>query len=96
MANADLNRDGIVDTIEAETYSKLSEAELKTDRDKTQSRLAWLAMLSIIVVTFIILFPLVDLERLEIAKDIIETFYIVQESIIGFYYGAITYMDSKK
>ena len=96
MPNPDLNKDGVIDSAEAESYSKITEANLKSGRDKTQCYLAWIAMVSIIVITVLILTPLVDRSRLEALISVLETFYIVQVSVIGFYYGAKTYADSIK
>ena len=96
MSNPDLNKDGVIDSAEADSYSKITDANIKSGRDKTQTCLAWVAMISIIVITILILTPFVDRNRLETLISVIETFYIVQVSVIGFYYGAKTYADSIK
>ena len=59
----DLNRDGVVDTVDAETLAKIKEAELIDDRDKNLLHLAWLAMLAIVGITIFLLTPWVSRQR---------------------------------
>ena len=92
----DLDHDGKVSEQEVAQFEKISQAHLANERDHNHIRLAWAAMMSIIVVTFLLFTPFVTVEKIAALKEIIDLFYIAQASVIGFYMGAKTYLDRNK
>ena len=84
----DLNHDGIIENEDVELFEKINQT-------KNRPRLAWSAMISMIVVTIVMFLPYVTEARITSMKDILEVFYISQASIVGFYMGASTYLDAK-
>tara|TARA_Y100000310_G_C20271345_1_gene618176 strand:+ start:215 stop:448 length:234 start_codon:yes stop_codon:yes gene_type:complete len=63
-------------------------------RWKNRRRMAWLAMISIIVVTGLAFFVL-PMERLDKLADVITWFYLSMASIVGAYMGLSTWAAKK-
>ena len=65
-------------------------------RWKNRRRMAWVSLISMLVVTFGILFTeMVAIERLNVLGDVITWFYFSCASIIGMYMGATTWASIK-
>ena len=96
MTQVDLNHDGNVSDQEMNHFEKINQLQLANDRDRNHIKLAWAAMISIIVVTLLLFTPFVQTDKITALKDIIELFYIAQASVIGFYMGAKTYLERNK
>ncbi len=61
-------------------------------RWKNRRRMAWTSLISIIVITFFILFTdAISIEKLKVLGEVITWFYFCMSSIIGFYMGATTF-----
>jgi hypothetical protein len=61
-------------------------------RWKNRRRMAWTSLISIIVMTFFILFTdAISVEKLKVLGEVITWFYFCMSSIIGFYMGATTF-----
>lgn len=66
-------------------------------RWENRRRMAWLCLISMIVLTFAITFSeLVSEKKLQTLSDVITWFYFSMVSIIGFYIGATTWAAVKK
>ena len=62
-------------------------------RWRNRRRMAWTALVSILVVTFLSFF-IVDESRLKLLSDVINMFYLSMASIVGAYVGFAT-LDKK-
>jgi len=70
--------------------------ELMKNRWKNRRRMAWLSLVSIILVTMLILFTeIVQIERLKVLTEVITWFYFSCASVIGMYMGATTWASIK-
>ena len=70
-------------------------ADLKM-RWKNRRRMAWLSLISMIVVTVLILFTeFVSIERLKVLSEVITWFYFCCASIIGAYMGFTTWASRR-
>ena len=70
-----------------------------TKRWKNRRRMAWISLMSMILVTFLVLFSeYVSVERLKVLGEVITWFYFSCASVIGMYMGATTWasISSKK
>lgn len=66
-------------------------------RWKNRRRMAWVALISMISITALILFTdLVELERLKILTEVITWFYFSCASVIGAYMGFTTWASRGK
>jgi len=80
-----------------EGENKLSDIEAERARWKNRRRMAWISLISMILVTCLILFTdLVEESRLQILTEVITWFYFSCASIIGMYMGATTWASVKK
>ena len=69
-----------------------AERDLRTEQNKTQARMAWVAILSSVVFTTIVLF--FDTSSTGLA-EILGSFYIAQAGVVGSYMGVTAWMRSK-
>lgn len=65
-------------------------------RWKNRRRMAWISLSSMIVVTVILLFAPISIERIKVLSNTIEWFYFSMASIIGAYMGFTTWSSKKK
>ena len=64
-------------------------------RWKNRRRMAWISLLSMIVVTAILLFAPISIERIKALSNTVEWFYFSMASIIGAYMGFTTWSSKK-
>ena len=65
-------------------------------RWKNRRRMAWVSLLSMTLITFLILFTnLVPEKRLEVLSEVITWYYFCSASIIGAYMGFTTWASKK-
>lgn len=70
--------------------------ELIGKRWTNRRRMAWLSLIAMILITVLILFTeLVEVERLNVLKEVITWFYFSCASIIGAYMGFTTWAGKK-
>jgi len=84
----DLDGDGIV----TEDEVKLSNLMVK---HAAQTRLSYMAMFSMMVVTALLFLPIFPDTRINALGDLITLFYISNASIVGTYMGVTAYMSTK-
>lgn len=89
----DMNNDGKISENEILNSKELLELSLKEEKAEVQKKLSWVAMLSMLILTAFLMFPIVPDSRVEALSDLIGLFYIAQASVIGFYFGATAYMS---
>ena len=75
---------------------KIDDIQLQRIRWKNRRRMAWISLLSMIVVTAILLTSLIPESRVSVLSDVITWFYFSMASVIGFYMGATTWAAVKK
>ena len=74
----------------------VTDIEMEKLRWKNRRRMAWLSLISMILLTCLILLTdLVSIDRLNVLKDVITWFYFSCASIIGMYMGATTWAVKK-
>ena len=61
---------------------------------KSRRQMAWLALISMLMVTYCALFK-VSPERLKVLSEVITWFYFTMASIVGSYVGFSAYLDMK-
>jgi hypothetical protein len=88
----DLDGDGVVS--DAELAS--AEALQKHEKADAQRRMAWIAMLSMLVFTAFVFLPIFPDSRIKALSDLFGLFYIGQAGVVGAYMGMTAYMSAKK
>lgn len=70
--------------------------ELEKVRWQNRRRMAWLSLLAMIALTYVILFTnFASIERLSVLDDVITWFYLCCASVIGAYMGVTTWASMK-
>lgn len=80
---------------ETELITKEKENEIERNKWRGRRKMAWVSLISMIVVTILVLF-IVPKDRLTILGDVVTWFYFSMSSIIGFYVGSTTWATIKK
>lgn len=91
--NLDQNKDGTIDQRDVNLCKQLQQLRKQEDKFINHSRLAWIAMIAILVVTLLLFMPWIPDSRVLALQNVLDLFYISQASIIGFYVGANTFMN---
>ena len=82
------------DQVPAETNG--DDLSLLSKRWKNRRRMAWMSLISMTIITFLILFTnFVSVERLAVLGEVITWYYFCSASIIGMYMGATTWASIK-
>ena len=92
----DLDKDGDLTNEESLIALDMLELELREEKAQAQKNMTWASLLSMIIITFILLLPIVPDSRVNAMSDLIGLFFIAQASVIGFYFGASAYMSKSK
>ena len=89
-AKYDVDGDGIVSDEEMKTIHAINQ-EAKSE---TQQRMAWVAMISMIVFTILVFLPIFPDTRIKALADLFGLFYIGQAGVVGAYMGVTAYMSN--
>ena len=75
----------------------MKEAEIELEnrdaREDQQRRMAWVAMISMIILTVGLFLPIVSPERIAALSDLLSMFYIAQAGIVATFFGSQAYMS---
>ena len=94
-AKYDIDQDGTVSDEELERATQMIELDLREEKQDSQRRIAWVAMSSMVLYSFLPLFPFVPEARLSALSSLSDMLFLSQASIIGLYFGATAYMSRK-
>ena len=89
----DSNKDGIVNDVELTTAGTATDLENRDKKEDQQRRMAWMAMISMIVFTVFLFLPVVSNERVEALSDLLSMFYIAQAGVVASFFGAQAYIN---
>lgn len=91
----DLDGDGVITDEEIAREKELIELELRESKSETQQRMAWIAMLSMLVFSAVLFMPIIPDSRVNALADLLGLFYIAQAGVVGAYMGVQAYMSRK-
>ena len=89
----DMNKDGIIDDEELETITAIQQEEIIED---AQRRMAWTALVTMIVFSALLFLPLFPDSRIKALADLFGLFYIGMAGVVGAYMGMTAWMAHKK
>ena len=89
-AKYDVDGDGIVSDEEMKTIHAINQ-EAKIE---SQQKMAWVAMISMIVFTVLVFLPIFPDTRIKALADLFGLFYIGQAGVAGAYMGVTAYMSN--
>ena len=88
----DLDGDGIVSDTELAAVEALS----KHEKADAQRRMAWVAIISMLVFTIFVFLPIFPDTRIKALADLFGLFYIGMASVVGAFMGMTAYMSKGK
>ena len=91
----DTDADGKVSKEDLEKSNELLELELREEKADAHRRMAWVAIISMIVFTAVLFSPVVSESRVAALADLLGLFYIAQASILGAFMGVTAWMSRK-
>ena len=89
----DADGDGIVTDEEMAAAERMIELENKDKKEDQLRQMAWVAMLSMVVFTLILFFPIVDNDRVLALDNLLQMFYIAQAGVVATFFGSSAYMS---
>jgi hypothetical protein len=90
----DMNKDGTVTQNELQSASDILEIQLREEKAESQKRMAWVAMISMIIFTASLFLPIISPERVSALADLLGLFYIAQAGVVGAYMGVTAWMSN--
>ena len=92
----DVDGDGVVSDDELATVKAIHEAEAAEEKADAQRKMAWIAMISMILFTMAVFMPIFPDSRIKALADLFGLFYIGQAGVVGAYMGMTAYMSNKR
>lgn len=89
----DSDGDGIISNSDIKKTQDIIEIENQDKKEDQQRRMAWIAMVSMILFTALLFLPWIDIERLEAIDNILSMFYIAQAGVVATFFGSQAYMS---
>ena len=91
----DLDEDGVVSDEEIARSQQMLEMELREEKLESQRRMAWTALLILIVSTIVLFSPIIPDARVKALSDLLGLYYISLAGVVGTYMGATAWVHSK-
>ena len=88
----DLDNDGVV----SDNELAVAEALEKREKMEAQKKMAWVAMISMLLFTALVFLPIFPDTRIKALSDLFGLFYIGMAGVVGAYMGMTAYMSAKK
>lgn len=93
--NFDHDKDGIISEKDLQISEQMIKLQIDNQKDQNQVRMAWVAMLSMLVITLLLFSPFVPDSRIIALRDLLDLFYVAQASVVGMFMGVKAYMTRK-
>ena len=91
----DLDQDGTVSDEELEKADRILEMEIASEKSDSQRRMAWVCLLSVLVLTVLLVSPAVAETRVDALSDLVGLFYISMAGVIGAHMGVQAWMSRR-
>jgi hypothetical protein len=89
----DTDGDGVVSDDELAKAERIVDLENKDQKEDQLRKMAWVAMLSMVVFTVLLFLPFIGIERLAAIDNILSMFYIAQAGVVASFFGSSAYMS---
>lgn len=87
MEILDSDNDGVISDKDLENAEKITNLKEKISKLEAQERMAWIALIAILIFTIYLLSPYVDIDRLEKISEFIGMVYITLAGIVATFMG---------
>lgn len=89
----DTDGDGVVSDEELAKAERIVDLENKDQKEDQLRKMAWVAMLSMVVFTVLLFLPFIGIDRLAALDNILSMFYIAQAGVVASFFGSSAYMS---
>lgn len=89
----DIDKDGSVSDDDLKRSDQINEIEIREQKARTQKRMAWTALIGMLLFTAVLFSPIVGDSRVSALADLLGLFYIAQAGIVGAYMGVTAWMS---
>ena len=91
----DLESDGTESDEQLEKADRILEMEIAEEKSDSQRRMAWVCLLSVLVLTVLLVSPAVAETRVDALSDLVGLFYISMAGVIGAHMGVQAWMSRR-
>ena len=92
----DLDEDGIVTDDEIARSKEMIDMELREEKSESQKKMAWVAIIVMIISTVVLFSPIIPDTRVQALSDLLGLYFISLAGIAGTYIGATAWMHKPK
>ena len=92
----DLDEDGIVTDDEIARSKEMIDMELREEKSESQKKMAWVAIIVMIISTVVLFSPIIPDTRVQALSDLLGLYFISLAGIAGTYMGATAWMHKPK
>lgn len=96
MEDFDCNKDGKVTQDDVECKKMMIEVEASNRKSIAQKRMAWVSLLSIVMITCLLCSPLVTDSRVDGLAELMGLFYVSLAGVVATYFGTQAWISTKK
>jgi uncharacterized membrane protein len=89
----DLDKDGTVTDVELKKAEEMIEFENKDAKEDQLRKMAWTAMISMVIFTAFLFLPFIPTERITALASVLQMFYIAQAGVVATFFGATAYVS---
>jgi hypothetical protein len=89
----DLDGDGVMSDAEIKKAEEIIEFENKDAKEDQLRKMAWTAMISMVIFTFFLFLPIITIERITALASVLQMFYIAQAGVVATFFGATAYVS---
>jgi len=89
----DIDGDGTVSDTELKKAEEMIEFENKDAKEDQLRKMAWTAMISMVIFTFFLFLPIITTERIAALASVLQMFYIAQAGVVATFFGATAYVS---
>jgi hypothetical protein len=89
----DIDGDGTVSDTELKKAEEMIEFENKDAKEDQLRKMAWAAMISMVIFTFFLFLPIITIERITALASVLQMFYIAQAGVVATFFGASAYVS---
>lgn len=93
---ADLDGDGVLTNGEIGKHERLLRIDNWDKQQDQQRHMAWVAMLSMVVLTLALVLPILSTERIEALNGLMTMFYTAQMGVVAAFMGASAYVRTRE
>jgi hypothetical protein len=82
-----------VSDAELKKAEEMIEFENKDAKEDQLRKMAWAAMISMVIFTFFLFLPIITIERITALASVLQMFYIAQAGVVATFFGASAYVS---